>query len=595
MKNHHKLHKVGHYLIIKPLGKGSFADVFMVKNEKTQEIMAMKRIHSEKIKKDSQLKELLDHEVKILRLCNSENITKFHAFLESDNNIYIIMEYCKDGDMKEFLKKQTKKRVSEKEATNIMKQLLKGFQELHRIGAMHRDFKPENVLIHEGVFKICDFGFGKISKLTATSLGTAKYMAPEIIKYEEYDYKVDIWSLGVVLYEMLFGCVLFWGNNDDEIEHQVLHENLNLTHSEVQISKECKDLLERMLEKNPNNRISWSELIRHPFFTKKTKEELDNNNGLGNSVSREDLLLKSSISFYDKKFNNDILKYKEFLSKVPEKSEIFEANKFNEKISEQSKNEQDLDLEELLKNQDNKIKKKKHHIKKLERKYLFVKNLLNHIAKVIMNGLNIWTNIAHNYGFVIFFKNIARCYETFVFKIKNNNFFNSHYFEEFSKLPFYLEYFYFFENNLSDMNVQLLGYSYDFNENDLNNTNLLKDVKKLFYLDKEDNNKFEELFFKIMQNFIKESVKIMDDLSKNENKKGKKKIMLEMLKLFECLNWDNIFIFDRKNQYGFDFELYEANILKNKSSDILEKIKELRTKLLIKKNLGEFDFTYLKF
>lgn len=116
-------------------------------------------------------------------------------------------EYCNGDTLEKFLLSQ--RYFPESRALKIFKQLIDAFRTLIKHNILHRDLKPTNILLHNGVIKLADFGFCKSLKnetdMTATMLGSPIYMAPEVLKGEDYSFKADIWSLGVVLYEMFFG------------------------------------------------------------------------------------------------------------------------------------------------------------------------------------------------------------------------------------------------------------------------------------------------------------------------------------------------------------------------------------------------------
>ena len=120
--------------------------------------------------------------------------------------------------MEEYLKK--KKRLTEDEAREFLKQIINGFKGLHEVGALHRDFKTANILLHNGLAKIADLGFAKIleeKKMTATILGTSVTMAPEILENKKYGAECDVWSIGVVYYQFIIGDYPYNGINDTEI------------------------------------------------------------------------------------------------------------------------------------------------------------------------------------------------------------------------------------------------------------------------------------------------------------------------------------------------------------------------------------------
>lgn len=150
--------------------------------------------------------ELLENEIKVLKTCDNKNIIKLYDIKKTANNFYLILEYCNEGDLSQYLKKN--KTLSEKEAIEFFLQILNAFKTLNKHKIMHRDFKLANILMHDGEIKIADFGFSKLltnEEFTETMLGSPLNMAPEVLGGTHYNSKADIWSIGVVFYEMLFG------------------------------------------------------------------------------------------------------------------------------------------------------------------------------------------------------------------------------------------------------------------------------------------------------------------------------------------------------------------------------------------------------
>lgn len=143
----------------------------------------------------------------MLRSCKNNNIVRLIDIKKTVNNIYLILEYCNEGDLMAALK--AKKKFSQEEALEYFVQILHAFQTLVKSKIMHRDFKLANVLKHDGVIKIADFGFAKLlgseDEKAETILGSPLNMAPEILDHRPYNSKADIWSIGVAFYEMLFG------------------------------------------------------------------------------------------------------------------------------------------------------------------------------------------------------------------------------------------------------------------------------------------------------------------------------------------------------------------------------------------------------
>ena len=611
--------KIKNYIIERSIAKGSFGEVFTVKDELTNQIKAIKMIPLSRFENEPKLKKLFFQEAALLKKCNNENITKFYDFLESKRNIYIVMEYCQDGNMSDYLLKH---KISEKEACNIMKQLLNGFQELHKFNVMHRDFKPDNVLVHNGVFKIADLGFASTKDFAKTILGTITYMAPEIIntQVKNYDSKIDIWSLGVVLYEILFGKKLFSGSDRNEVENKILNEPLKFDDAKIKLSEVCVDLLTKMLQKNPDLRISWLELIKHPFFMEKSNINHPMENALGDFISCFDIKLNNSIVFYEKVFNdnagnkylpnNDVQPYimKEFTienkDKQDNKNNEFEEFKNaevgneNNKPHEAEENKKHMTEDEiiLLNKQNTDLKQKNEHMKNLEIKYLFVKNLLNHMVKIFRSGLKMSKELCHCYAYLVFFKNVARHYKSIVLAIKNSNYFDFPNFEDFSKSLIYDEYLKLFDQNLSDLDIDLNTYTKDIENRTKYKklTRLVEDLSKI-YIEELNDEMFERLFKKIIYQFLKNYKDIVSSLVKYNEELSIKDIKLQFLLFFDCLDWQRVFIFNEDHEFGFDFDDYYKFLLKQDVTVLSRKLDDGNDILINNDFNFKIDFNYLSF
>ena len=136
------------------------------------------------------------------------NCLKIHNVYRSKSNLYVVMDYCRNGDLEMLIKK--KKRLTEKEAINMLKQCVNGLKELHEINFWHRDMKPANVLIENGQYLICDYGLSSVAILNPhsyrqlSSVGSPLYAAPEILTGGSYNSSLDVFSTGVMIYEAIY-------------------------------------------------------------------------------------------------------------------------------------------------------------------------------------------------------------------------------------------------------------------------------------------------------------------------------------------------------------------------------------------------------
>ena len=265
------------------LGKGSFGSVFRgFFKEDHSKIVAVKVIPLDKVNADQKFLELLRREIDIMQKIENRNVVKMYGASRTARNLYMFLEYCRDGDLKMLLKKNNG-RLSESEAVQYFRQIVNGFKILYDNSIIHRDIKPANILLHEGNAKITDFGFARVidsqmEDLEAFSkVGTPLYMSPQILNDQKFSSKCDIWSLGMMFYEMLYGKTPWTANSPYQ-----LYQNIKKIHLEFDSkpprSESVKKLLRKMLIVEDKDRISWPELFEHEvvkFDVNNLKKKID--------------------------------------------------------------------------------------------------------------------------------------------------------------------------------------------------------------------------------------------------------------------------------------------------------------------------------
>ncbi|CAD8209351.1 unnamed protein product [Paramecium pentaurelia] len=255
------------------LGQGSFGWVTLVKEIQTGKLFAMKAMKKAELFKYCTV-DNLKREIKIQRKLNHPNIIKLDSYFEDKTNVYLILEYAEGGSLFKKIKKQ--RRLSEDEAYHYLYQTCLGIEYLHKMKIIHRDIKPENLLLDtKGNIKICDFGWStEMDNLKKAFCGTIEYMAPEMIKSQSTNYKLDIWCLGVLLYEMVQGKPPFTGRNDQEKCVAIL-SGQQLKYEES-VSEDCKSLITMILQPNPFNRPSIQGILNHKWMLSKQKQQSNN-------------------------------------------------------------------------------------------------------------------------------------------------------------------------------------------------------------------------------------------------------------------------------------------------------------------------------
>ena len=270
------------------IGNGAFTIVYKGREIKTNEFKAIKVIQLDKLKGDiftnieededpeKKYKECIDgyiNECENMKICSNKNSVKYYEYFKDENNFVIIMELC-DCNLSQLLLKKNKEGFNIEEIYEIMKQLNNGLKIMKENKIIHRDLKLENILIkyednNKYIIKIADYGSSKrlnsLSKNYCNSnVGTLIYMAPEILKGEKYNYKCDLWSIGVIIYRLKFIKSPFNGQTETALIKNINDFNNNKIKKTG--NEELDDLIKRLLEKDYEKRINWDEYFNHPFF-----------------------------------------------------------------------------------------------------------------------------------------------------------------------------------------------------------------------------------------------------------------------------------------------------------------------------------------
>ncbi|KAK5778225.1 hypothetical protein RI543_003884 [Arxiozyma heterogenica] len=291
---------------IRLLGQGDVGKVYLVKEKSTNRLYALKIFSKKEMIKRKKIKRVLTEQEILATSDHPFIVTLYHSF-QSEDYLYLCMEYCMGGEFFRALQTRKSKCISEDDARFYASEVTAALEYLHLLGFIYRDLKPENILLHKsGHIMLSDFDLSvqandptnkipsKRVVVTQNSMvdtkvfsdgfrtnsfvGTEEYIAPEVIRGNGHTAAVDWWTLGILIYEMLFGTTPFKGSNSNEtfcniLKNEVIfnNNNNNGNHS-VEISRNCKDLIKKLLCKNEAKRLGSkmgaADIKRHPFFKK---------------------------------------------------------------------------------------------------------------------------------------------------------------------------------------------------------------------------------------------------------------------------------------------------------------------------------------
>ncbi|EGR31149.1 protein kinase domain protein [Ichthyophthirius multifiliis] len=258
----------------KKLGSGKFGDVYIAMEKQTGFKVAIKQIKKVNIKKLDAYEDIIN-ELKALQILDHPNIIKLYGYFYENDTINIIQQIAPGKELFAELQAQVNKRFNEQTVSNYIKQIIHILLYVHQQGFIHRDIKPENILICDGVIKLCDFGCAGIiqkDQMRQTFCGTLDYLSPEMAQGKSYDQSVDVWSIGILTYELIFGRSPFYNQNHDAIIGKVINGSVQFGGP---VSFDAADFIQKMLCKDPKKRILLNDALQHPFILNQSKKNAE--------------------------------------------------------------------------------------------------------------------------------------------------------------------------------------------------------------------------------------------------------------------------------------------------------------------------------
>ncbi|WOG81915.1 hypothetical protein DCAR_0101071 [Daucus carota subsp. sativus] len=260
-----------HYLLGRKLGQGQFGTTYFCTEKATGDTFACKSIAKRKLLSKDDYDDVW-REIQIMHhLSEHPNVVRIKGAYEDNVFVHLVMELCKGGEL--FDRIVQKGHYSEKKAVELMKTIVGVVEGCHALGVMHRDLKPENFLFdspdEDAKLKAIDFGlsvFYKPGHYLTDVVGSPYYVAPEVLQ-KYYGPEIDVWSAGVILYILLCGVPPFWAETDSGIFRAILKGNIDFRSEPwPSISDSAKDLIRKMLDRSPKQRITAHEVLCHPWI-----------------------------------------------------------------------------------------------------------------------------------------------------------------------------------------------------------------------------------------------------------------------------------------------------------------------------------------
>lgn len=256
------------------IGRGTFSKVYIgYMKDKPDKKYAIKKIYR---KSDIKYVKYLNLEIEIMGKLNHKNIIKLHDTIYTDKHVFLVLELC-DTDLYSYIQITT---LTEEDTKFIIRQIIEAIKYIMDNNIVHRDLKPHNILINKSTkeIKLCDFGFAREFKdtlLTDTVCGSPLYMAPELLQNQKYNIKSDVWSLGIIMYEIVMKNHPFKSNNISDLINKINNNKPILTNSSFSI--ECKELINNLLIVDYTKRLDWDDVFTNNWIYNKTEPTYEKN------------------------------------------------------------------------------------------------------------------------------------------------------------------------------------------------------------------------------------------------------------------------------------------------------------------------------
>ncbi|CAK4710520.1 hypothetical protein LEN26_011145 [Aphanomyces euteiches] len=257
--------KLSDFDIGRPLGRGKFGNVYLVREKKSKYIVALKVLQKTQLSK-ANVEHQLRREIEIQSHLRHKNILRLYGYFYDEKRVYLIIEYAAHGEL--YKKLQKAGRFTEERSARYVREIANTLAFMHSKHVIHRDIKPENLLIgYNGELKLADFGWSVHSPTSRrnTLCGTLDYLPPEMVENKPHDEMVDVWTLGILMYEFLAGVPPFEAEGTTETYQRITNVDLQFP---MHFSLLAKDLLTKILRKEPRDRLPLDKVVQHPWITR---------------------------------------------------------------------------------------------------------------------------------------------------------------------------------------------------------------------------------------------------------------------------------------------------------------------------------------
>ena len=248
----------------RPLGAGKFGHVYLARERRTKAVVALKVLFKKQILRASYACQIR-RELEIQSRLRHPNVLRLYGFFWDSRRVCLVLEYAAGGELYKQLKRQPLGRFEPPAAARYVRQLVAALRYLHARNVIHRDIKPENLLSDDGVLKISDFGWSihAPSAKRSTLCGTLDYLPPEMVRQKAHDRAVDLWSLGILCFELLVGRPPFESARKEATYARIVARDLAFP---AHVDAHARDFITRLLVLNPKRRMSLEECAAHPFL-----------------------------------------------------------------------------------------------------------------------------------------------------------------------------------------------------------------------------------------------------------------------------------------------------------------------------------------